>query len=57
MNRTSEPLGISGVIVEVDEAKFGLPLGLLRGRTAVGGIERGTDKTFLFPFLNETLPP
>ena len=53
MDRVSEPLGGPGVIVEIDEAKFGKRKyhrgRLVEGHWVLGGIERGTDKTFFVP--------
>ena len=53
LDRTSEPLGGPGVIVEMDEAKFGrwkYHQGCyVDGHWVLGGIERGMDKTFFVP--------
>ena len=43
-----EPIGASGIIVEIDESKFGKPKynrgRLLTGQWVFGMVERGTDK-------------
>lgn len=56
--RTSVPLGGVGVIVEIDEAKFGKRKynrgRIIEGQWVFGGFERETKRVFLVPVPNRT---
>jgi transposase-like protein len=53
VSATSERLGGPGKVVEIDEAKFGTRKynrgRRVKGNWVLGGVERGTNKTFLIP--------
>lgn len=57
MTDTNKPLGDPGIIVEIDEAKFGRQKyhkGRLIGQWLFGGIERQCDRLFVVLVANRT---